>query len=648
MPNWPATLPGPDVEIALNERFANYALNGLYNSGLLCIGISTESIPLLASGTIGLLAPSVKVLGIQEEAQQVAIVIRPSTPPTVVFGNGTDLMKDPVMLVGLKQVSLDFYMFSLDRFIRFMTATFDLTVPVNLTVDSSGLTPVIQTIGVANGVVTNSQLLREMPADLASSLGSLIGTLVGQQLAGSLKAINLNSSLASLGLTLTIPDTVAGMGSPGLIKLSKGTDNYLGIFATFGLPGTGPVPPGPTPPHQHTNVQVKRKTVDPEGLKFETLRRENVPVIELVAGSDLDDGTHAVEYQYKVDDGFWHPFQRSRFITVRDDWMRVQGRHVLHVRSRAVGIPDSLDDVDATAEVVIDAEPPRVALAQAGEGLVRVDTRDVVTPDVMVRYRLDSKAWSDWTLASRLGLVSVGDAYQIAVEAQDGEGNLGTASQALVRGRFDGTAAAGCGCRTTGSGEAPRGHALFLLGISLAGIGARLFRRRAPLAAVTTDGREPLPAPRPRALRCAPPRRAPRPHRRRAGRLRRIVGRLQLRREQEHRVRHHGRHHHRGVRRELHRARARPHRGVRLGGRVRHRHLGGRLLRGRLGQRPELRRPGGGQVERHPGRLEAGRRGPRHARRRLHHVRLRRLPRRADRLRRRRGHLDLDRHRRRR
>ena len=71
-------------------------------------------------------------------------------------------MTDPVLNVGLKQVSLDFYIFSLDRFIRFMTATFDLQVPVNLTVDAmSGLTPVINQIGVNNGVVTNSQLLKE-------------------------------------------------------------------------------------------------------------------------------------------------------------------------------------------------------------------------------------------------------------------------------------------------------------------------------------------------------------------------------------------------------------------------------------------------------------------------------------------------------
>jgi hypothetical protein len=214
LPDWPTGMPGPHVEIALNERFANYALNGMYNSGLLCLGISSESIPLLNTGTLGILAPSAKQLGLQEEPQQVAIVIRPSSPPTVVFGNGTDLATDPLLRVGLKQVSLDFYVFSLDRFIRFMTATFDLDVPINLTVSKAGLTPVLMNIGVANGKVTNNQLLKEDPAKLADTLGALIGSLVGQQLSGSLKAIDLNSSLASLGLQLVIPDSVNGKGSP--------------------------------------------------------------------------------------------------------------------------------------------------------------------------------------------------------------------------------------------------------------------------------------------------------------------------------------------------------------------------------------------------------------------------------------------------
>jgi hypothetical protein len=475
--NWPASVPGPHVGIALSERFTNYAMNGVYNSGLLCIGISTESIPLLSSGTLGLLAPSAKDLGLQHEPQQVAIVIRPAAPPTITFGNGTDLATDPLLDVKLPQASLDFYFYSLDRFVRFMTATFDLDVPVNLSVGPDGLTPVIDKIGVNNGKVTNSQLLSEMPDGLAASLGDLIGSLVGQQLGGALKPIDLNKSLASLGLKLIIPDSVDGQGSPGLRKLTKGTDNYLGIFAAFALP-TGPVPPPPPGMNataSHTNVEMTRKTVDKAGLKLATLSRDNVPSIELHAVSALDDGTRAVEFAYKVDDGFWHPWTRSRFLTVRDDWFRVQGRHTVQVRSRAVGDSDSVDATPASIEVVIDAEPPALRLAEGADGNVTITATDRITPDALVRYRLDNNAWSSWTLASRLAAVDVGEALDITVEAKDNEGNLGTATQPLIRGRADGVAAAGCGCTAVGTTATPQG--VWLLGIAIAGVAARLFRR---------------------------------------------------------------------------------------------------------------------------------------------------------------------------
>jgi hypothetical protein len=477
--NWPTGTPGPHVGIALSERFANYALNGVYNSGLLCLGISTETIPLLSSGTLGLLVPSGKDLGLQHEPQQVAIVIRPSAPPNVTFGNGTDLMTDPLLRVKLPAVSLDFYFWSLDRFIRFMTATFDLDVPVNLSVGPDGLTPVIDQIGVSNGKVTNSSLLREKPDQLAASLGSLIGSLVGQQLGGSLKPININSSLASTGLQLIIPDTVDGQGSPGLRKLTKDTDNFLGIFAALKVASMGPVP-GPDPEAAdvvaHTDVQVTKKEVDPAGLKLKTLAKDNMPFVEIHAVSSLDDGTRAVEFQYKVDDGFWHPWTRSRFLKVRDEWLRVQGRHVIHVRSRAVGDPMSVDPNPAQAEVVIDAEPPAINVNLLDDGKVTIEATDLVSPDALVRYRLGKGAWSDWTPASRLSAIDPGVEAEITVEAKDAEGNLGTATQPLIRGRFDGAAGSGCGCTTVGDSQTPA-HGLWVLGIALAGIGARLFRR---------------------------------------------------------------------------------------------------------------------------------------------------------------------------
>ncbi|MEO7327671.1 MAG: hypothetical protein ABI193_03765, partial [Minicystis sp.] len=493
--DWPADLPGPHLGFALSERFANYAMSGLYNSGFLCIGISSENIGQLNSGLLSLLAKSSADLGIQREPQQVAIVIRPSTPPTITFGNGTDPKTDPLLRVKLLQASFDFYIFSLDRFVRFMTATFDLDVPVNLSVTPDGLLPQIKKLGVTNGKVSNSDLIRENPDEVAAALGSVIEGFAGQAVGAGLKPIDLNASLSGLGLKLIIPESVDGKGSPGLRKLTKGTDNYLGLFASFGLPDAPPMPVPPGEPNfikapgagssfgaqqqrvADTTAKLTHKTVDPAGLTISSMRPENVPVATLRLGSQLDDGTRAVEFSYRVDQGFWHPFTRDRDLDVNDEWLRVQGKHVIEVRSRVVGDPMSLDPTPAAVEVVVDVDAPTIKLGKIENGKAGLVVRDRVSEDrSLVRVKLDDNAWSEWQLASSFQDVAVGEASSISVEAKDEEGNVATAQQALIRGRAI-AAAGGCGCAVAGDDQAPRGTG-WLLGVAIAGIGARLFGKK--------------------------------------------------------------------------------------------------------------------------------------------------------------------------
>ncbi|XYI03128.1 hypothetical protein ACMHYB_26565 [Sorangium sp. So ce1128] len=469
---WPADLPGPHIGLAISERFANYAMNGLYNSGLLCLGISTETVPLLNSGTLGLLAASAKDLALQRESQQVALVIRPQVPPRVTFGNGTNFSDDPLIRIQLERASFDFYIWSLDRFIRFMTATFDLDVPMNLTVTPEGLTPVIETIGVENGKVTNNGLLREDPESIADALGGLLSSQVGQLIGGGLPAIDLNGPLSGLGLSLVLPESVDGAGSPGLRKLTKGQDSYLGIFAAFGMPAQQRAM------RSETQAELSRKEVRAEGLRLPTMTRDNGPTARLVMSSPLDGGTRAVEYSYRIDSGVWRPFTRDRIVDLRDDWLRLPGRHVISVRSRIAGDPLSLDPTPATVEMVVDVEPPVISIGAAVDGHVPLEVRDMVSDAerAKVRVRLDDGAWSPWATAAEMRTVDVGGAADIEVEAVDEEGNLGTARQPLLRGRMPIDPSAGCGCVVAGgSSEGPSGG--LWLGLAVAAAAVRLARR---------------------------------------------------------------------------------------------------------------------------------------------------------------------------
>lgn len=471
--DWPASTPGPHIGLALSQSFFNYALNGIYNSGLLCIGVSTEQVGLLNSGTFGLLAGSLRDLGLQRETQPIAIMIRPSSPPKVTFGGGTNIDTDPLITLELNQASFDFYMFSSDRFIRFMTATFDIRAPLNLTVTPDGLVPELKTIDVKNGVVTNSELLKDDPTVIAGALQGLLSSQVGSLLGKGIPPVDINSSLKSLGLKLVIPPTVDGQGSPGLRKLEKNGETFLGIFASFD-----------TAAFQanviDTSASVTDKFVDQRGLRAATITKDNAPEVTILAKSPADDGTASIEYQVRVDDGLWKPWTQDRYIRLKEEAFRLEGKHHVDVRSRIVGDVDSLDPSPARVEVIIDTVAPDVKVAPATDkGDVAVDVWDLVSKSegTQLRYRLDDGAFTSWMPANEAKVIHVGeDAAEITFEARDEEGNLGTSTQAIIRGLPHG-ATAGCGCSVPAESDASP-WTLGVMGVGIAAMMGRLFARR--------------------------------------------------------------------------------------------------------------------------------------------------------------------------
>jgi len=473
LPDWPMG-GAPHFGLALSERFANYALEQVYNSGALCLGISADAIGTPVTSTIlglGLGAKSLPELGHQKQATSVAFLLRPQKPPTITFGNGTDAEKDPTFDVKVDSMAIDFYVWSTDRYIRAMTVTTDIQVPANLAVTPEGLTPVIKAIKLTNTKVTNHEaLLRDDPAAIANALEGLVGQLVGGALGGSLKAIDINQQLAGLGLTLDIPDTVEGKGSAGLRKLTKGTDHYLGIFAALGLASA------PPKMSSVTKAEVVSFDVDPSGLSLDTWTPDNGPHARLRLGSNLDDGTRALEWQYRIDNGAWHPFTSSRDLDVAEPVLRNQGLHKVWVRSRIVGEPMSLDVEPAVIELRVDTMAPELRVIREGTDQVRVEASDLVSGDAIeIRTRLgvgddaDHVTWQEWTAwqpALDTQAIDVGKASFLQAEARDEGENVGTVTEALLRGNAE-AAASGCQCAVD-PGAGPQGRSGLALGLGVA------------------------------------------------------------------------------------------------------------------------------------------------------------------------------------
>jgi hypothetical protein len=451
---WPQTDPtGPHLGIALAGRFLNHAFGSAYNSGVLCLGISTEQVAQLNSGLLSALIPSLKKLTFEKTGAPVAIATRPQAPPKITIGGGTDIKKDPLLLVQIPNFAIDFYVWSDDRFVRTFTMTADLSVPVNLQTGkdpkknpNGGLLPVLGDIGLANTKVTNSEeMLTDDPTLIGSALSSIIQGFAGQALGGSLKPIDLSSSLKSLGLALTIPDG-------GIRKLHKGNDDFLAIFADLGTQPTAAII------EADTTARLVGKTVHAEAMGLSTASDAKLPELRLALGSSAAN----VEYTWWIDEGTHSAWSREADLVLKDRYLFLQGKHTLYVSSRVVGQPDTEDATPAEVPFTIDTLAPRITVTRGdAEGKATVDAWDIVSPAsaLRARYRATDEsgqlaAWTDWRPLAELATLDLPGVRAVDVEVADEEGNVGSISQPLIRGRGDPTlsaAGSGCGCSTPGA-----------------------------------------------------------------------------------------------------------------------------------------------------------------------------------------------------
>jgi hypothetical protein len=474
IPTQPDAPGSPHVRVALAGRFLQYALGSVYRSGLLCIGTSTEQFDLLKTGLISLVIPSLKQLTFEQGDAAAAIATRPQVPPTVVLGGGTDVAKDPLLKLTLPRFALDFYVWSHDRYVRAFTFEADLTVPINLQTGkdpvknpAGGIVPVLGDIGVANGVVTHSEMLMEEPAQVAAALTQLLGGLSKQLLGAGIAPLDVASALASFGLGLEI-------GEIG--KVTKGSDDFLTVSASFAKSTNALV-------EADTMARLRGKTVDPAHMGLATLARAALPSLELDVSSSLDDGRRDIEYTWWIDQGTRAPWARiaGGKLVVQDDQLTLQGRHVLRVSSRIAGQAATEDATPAEVPFVIDALAPFVTTRRDGSS-VTVSAWDVVSPkDALVaRFRREGAAEvSPWVPLADLGAIDAAGAPSVTVEVKDEEGNIRTVTQELVRGRADGSigSGAGCGCQTPGTRASTSGGLLAAV-ISALGLGAVVLRRR--------------------------------------------------------------------------------------------------------------------------------------------------------------------------
>jgi len=449
-----------------------------WDGGALCLSVGTPTVALLSSQTLSIVIPSLTDLTHGADVP-VYLVIRPQKPPRFSLGKGTFKqagggkveIDDPLLTVGLDQFALDFYVFVDQQYVRAMTITADVALPIGLELGADGkLQPVLGNLTAAfrHVQVTSSQLLAEAPSDLAQVFPMLLGLAGGQ----------LGSALAPIALPAVMGLRIAPKGVTTVDPDASGANQFLAIYADLLPPAMMALRPVETEAHvaavrlPPTSVfAVTGRAAVPAGAVAE-------PEIELA----FDEAQSGLEHAVNVDGTGWTAYTPAAALTVTHPVLWIQGRHTLEVRARRIGDPTSADLTPTVLEVLVDTEAPEGKLAlDAARGVVRAEARDRVSPPTALRYRflLDGKALSALSPAAEVALPAGARAEDVTAEVVDEAGLTGTLR---FHGRTtDPPAAGGCGCAV---GGAPSSTPLGAVWIALAiGLGLAL-RRRAALLAV--------------------------------------------------------------------------------------------------------------------------------------------------------------------
>ena len=332
-----------DVAIGLHQsQLGQFAYAG-YDGGLLCLTIGHDTVSQLDTDTIGLLSRSLGKL--VEKDSPVALGLRPQSAPVIGLGkntfDGTGALTDPLIDVKFSAMEIDFFASIDDHYVRLFTVVADVHLPVGLQVGAAGeLTPVLGDVADAfTNVSVKNDVMAESPDDLAMLFPTLLN-LVLPQLSNGLPAIKL-PSIGGLNLTVneitSVPTTVGGS-----------TNDFLAIFANLALPSSFT-----------TSVRTRADVIDVRQPTAEILKSPRLwkttepPAIALALGGDASD----LEWQIRLDGGFWQPWSRNPTPTLHARSFLLAGVHHIDVRARRIGQPDSVDPEPVSLAVEIGEKP---------------------------------------------------------------------------------------------------------------------------------------------------------------------------------------------------------------------------------------------------------------------------------------------------
>lgn len=473
------------VGFGMHKKFLDAVGYALYDSGTLCLDIGPRQSSMLTTSTFQLISASLLDLSHDDEVP-IVVAVRPQNPltfdlsPQVVTqdpGTGEYTIDTPLITVRSTDFAIDFYVLMDYRYVRAFRLLADLAVPVSLVVnDQNQLVPVLGDLRDAfeNLRVTDSSLLEEDPVEMATLFPSLLGMAAG--MLGSLSPFDLP---AMQGFQLVLDD--------GSITAVDG-NTLLAIFANLAYQ---PVALRNGVARVKTQAEILERHLPPTGSHIRTPAQALVegPAVTLGLGGLAPDGSsRPLEWQVRVDGGFWSPFTDAPVVLLRRSEFLLQGVHRVEVRGRVKGEPKTLDRNPVALSFRVDTVAPRLTLSRDGSRFLLSGSDNLTPPEGLEqRTRLGSGAFGPWRAGLAPVAIPSGFQGEVTVQVRDEAGNVTSQSDRVVGlyGRVV-TPPSSSSCGGCQQSEGATGTALGLIGLLLLGF----VRRRRARGGARSGGRK--------------------------------------------------------------------------------------------------------------------------------------------------------------
>lgn len=412
---------------SIAEPSANQGLFGVYNTGALCVEVSsdtvyqlTEGAFLLSAGTIDLLTEG-KLRQYTDPSAPAIISLAPNEPPIITMGSGVG--EDGHLNISWKKVDISFYVLMYERFTRVFSVQSDISLSTAVFFRPED--DVLEFAIVQGPTVDNfSEVFNELLPGVSFSevLESLVGLAFDALLSDGL---NVDIDIADIFTdALGVP---LYLDFKGIETLPSTEPEFLNVYVslTEDTPSQNRIPmgtgtkPSVIPGSLYLDLPTEARSETPGMIR---------PSGEVKIQGHVDDRSDLVEYFAKTDFGMWRgPFRpdANGQVTIRDPKLSLVGKHTISLRARYAGQPASLETESHLVEVWLDPYRPKVQLSIEENTVLATGTdRGSTSEQLTWSWQEDDGAWSSFGRERSQLLSHLGDVRLLRVRAKDPAGNI--------------------------------------------------------------------------------------------------------------------------------------------------------------------------------------------------------------------------------